>query len=108
MLANDFTRYTHFQMCMSASPSADIIVGYSVANVTALESDGMATLTVVVTTPIETSFFLLVNTLDGAATGLPWRLEFDYVPIHSVTNRSLTPVYIMLTHAHTNSHSVHL
>ena len=83
MLVNDFTRYTHFQMCMCASPSADIIVGYSVANVTALESDGMATLTVVVTTPIETSFFLLVNTLDGAATGLPWRLEFDYVPIHS-------------------------
>ena len=58
-------------------------MGYIQTAVNVSESDGMATLTVVVTTPIETSFFLLVNTLDGAATGLPWRLEFNYVPIHS-------------------------
>ena len=51
-------------------------MGYRVINVTVLESDEVATLTVVVTMPpgadlIETSFSLLVNTLDGTATGLP-------------------------------------
>ena len=63
-------------MCSCISPTAEIIVGYSVTNVTVLESDEVATLTVVVTMPpgadlIETSFSLLVNTLDGTATGLP-------------------------------------
>ena len=46
-------------------------MGYGVTNVTVLESDGVARLTVVVTIPtaIETSFSLLANTLDGVATG---------------------------------------
>ena len=66
-------------------------MGYGVTNMTVLESDGTARLTVVVTIPtgadpIETSFSLLANTLDGVATGLPWRLEFNYVTIHSITN----------------------
>ena len=75
--------------------SAEIIVGYTVTDVTVSESDGEATLTVAITMPprtdpIETSFSLLVNTLDGTATGLPWSLEFDYVPVHSVTNHTYT------------------
>ena len=61
------------------SLSAVIAVGYTVTNVTVLESDGVATLTVSITMPceadlIETSFFLLVNTLDVTATGVPWSL----------------------------------
>ena len=65
------------------SLSAVIAVGYTVTNVTVLESDGVATLTVSITMPpgadpIETSFSLLVNTLDGTATGLPWNLEYMY------------------------------
>ena len=58
--------------------SAVITVGYMPTDVTVLESDGVATLTVAIRTPskaypIETSFSLLVNTLDGTATvaGLP-------------------------------------
>ena len=52
-----------------------ITVGYTVTDMTVLESDGEATLTVVVTMPprgdpIETFFSLLLNTLDGTATGL--------------------------------------
>ena len=59
-----------------------IRVGYTVTDVTVLESDGVATLTVAITMPlgadpIGISFSLLVNTLDGTATGLPWSLEFD-------------------------------
>ena len=67
------------------SLSAAITVGYTVTDVTVSESDGVATLTVVVTLPppIEAFFTLIVNTLDGTATGLQWSLEFDYVPIHS-------------------------
>ena len=45
-------------------------MGYSVTNVTVPESDEVATLTVVVTDPIETSLSLIVNTLDGTATGM--------------------------------------
>ena len=52
------------------SPSAELRVGYSVTNVTVPESDEVATLTLVVTDPIETSFSLIVNTLDGTATGI--------------------------------------
>ena len=71
------------------SVSAVIIVGYTVTDVTVSESDGVATLTVVVTmptedVPIETFFTLIVNTLDGTATGLQWSLEFDYVLMHKV------------------------
>ena len=68
------------------SLSAVITVGYTVTDMTVSESDGVATLTVVVTmppedVPIETFFTLIVNTLDGTATGLQWSLEFDYVLI---------------------------
>ena len=86
--------------------SAVITVGYTVTDVTVLESDGVATLTVAITMPpgadpIETSFSLLVNTMDGTARGLPWNLDSYYVPIHSVTSHSLVPVKlhnILLTH----------
>ena len=61
--------YTYFQIGV-ISPSAELRVGYGVTNVTVPESDEVATLTVVVIDPIETSFSLIVNTLDGTATGL--------------------------------------
>ena len=65
--------------CWLVSLSAVIAVGYTVTNVTVLESDGVATLTVTITMPCEadlteTSFFLLVNTLDATATGVPMEL----------------------------------
>ena len=52
-------------------------MGYTVTNVTVSESDEVAALTVSIAMPpradpIETSFSLIVNTLDGTATGLPW------------------------------------
>ena len=55
--------------------SAEITVGYTVTDVTILETDGVARLTVTITMPseadlIDTSFFLLVNTFDGTATGV--------------------------------------
>ena len=55
------------------SLSSEIIVGYIVTDVNVSESDGEATLTVAITVPtgpIETSFSLIVNTVDGTATGL--------------------------------------
>ena len=68
-------------------------MGY-VTNVTVLESDGVATLTVAITMPheadpIETSFYLLVNTVDGSATaaGLSQSLKF---PMHFINTQSLT------------------
>ena len=86
------------------SAEGDITVGYTVTDVNVSESDGVAMLTVEITMPIgenpsETSFSLLANTLDG---GLPWRLEFNYVPMYSVTNHSLALVKlhnIILTHS---------
>ena len=48
-------------------------MGYNVTNVTVPESDEVATLTVAISMPpgpIETSFYLIVNTSDGTATGL--------------------------------------
>ena len=48
-------------------------MGYIVTTVNVSESDGEATLTVAITMPtdpIETSFSLIVNTIDGTATGL--------------------------------------
>ena len=82
-MQGDFKHLQIVKACV-ASLSAEITVGYTVTDVTVLESDGVATLTVSITIPpgadpIETSFSLLVNTLDGTATGLPWSLEFDYV-----------------------------
>ena len=55
---------------------AGITVSYVHTDVTALESDGVARLTVAISMPpgvvsIETFFSLIVNTLDATATGLP-------------------------------------
>ena len=53
--------------------SSEIIVGYIVTDVNVSESDGEVTLTVAITMPtdpIETSFSLIANTIDGTATGL--------------------------------------
>ena len=63
--------------------SAVITVGYVETVVTVLESDRVAQLTVAISMPpeadpIETSFFLFVNTSDGTARGLPWCLEFAH------------------------------
>ena len=69
-------------------------MGYTVTDVTVSESDEVAALTVSITMPprVETFFSLTVNTIDGTATGVPWSLEFDYVPLLSFTNHSLVPV----------------
>ena len=53
-----------------------ITVGYTVTDGSVSESDGETQLTVAITMPpenvsIETSFYLIVNTLNGTATGLP-------------------------------------
>ena len=57
---------------------AEFVVDYVQPIVNVSESDGVARLTVAITMStkadqIETSFFLLVNTLDGTATGLEFR-----------------------------------
>ena len=57
------------------SLSAATVVGYVRTAVTAFEHDGVAQLTVVVSVPSQTYemeqyFSLLVNTLDGTATGV--------------------------------------
>ena len=54
--------------------STVIVVGYIQTNVTVSESDGVAQLTAAISmphrgVPIETSFYLIVNTLNGTATG---------------------------------------
>ena len=67
-------------------------MGYVNTSVTILESDGVAQLTVIISSPpgavlIETSLFLLVSTLDGTATGLSMRsrLEFDFLHVATQT-----------------------
>ena len=60
---------------------AVVVVGYNQTTVTVLESDRVAQLQLTVTTlatQLDASFYLLVNTLDGTATGLSWSLEFDF------------------------------
>ena len=64
-------------------------MGYVHKNVTVLESGGVAPLTVAISmppeaVPIKTSFYLLVNTIDGSATaaGLPQSQTLMCVPIH--------------------------
>ena len=52
-------------------------MGYVNTSVTVPESDRVAQLTVAISLPreavaIETSFVLLVKTMDGMARGLPW------------------------------------
>ena len=68
---------------------AEITVGYVQTAVSVPESAGVAQLTVAISRPsqaepIETSFFLIVNTNDGTATaaGLSSCLEFD---LHAVS-----------------------
>ena len=63
-----------------------ITVGYVQTAVTVLESDGVsvATLTVAISLPpgevsIETSFALLVNTMEGTATGLQWSSRLELI-----------------------------
>ena len=67
-------------------------MGFVDTNVTVFESDGVATLTVAISFPsgpIETSFYLLVNTMDGSATaaGLSQSLEWSLIvyPYTSLT-----------------------
>ena len=71
-----------FQYNTVISFSTEIRVQYIEVAVTVLESDEMAQLTVNITMPtrsdpIETSFFLLVNTSDETATGLLPYLNID-------------------------------
>ena len=73
-------------------------MGYVNTSVTVLEDAGVAQLTVAISAPlqgdpIETTFFLLVNTNDGTAAGLSSCLEID---LHTV-NTSLPPI---ATHNH--------
>ena len=51
-----------------------IVVGYNRTYVNVFEADGQAELIVTINEPaqFENSFYLLVNTQDGTATGLPW------------------------------------
>lgn len=58
----------------SVCPSTGITVGYNQTDVTILEGDEVAQLTVATSIlngrlPAETSFFLLLNSSDGSATG---------------------------------------
>ena len=92
--------------------SAGITVGYVQTSVNVFENSGVATLTVAISVPpradpIETSFYLLVNTMDGSATagGLA---EFDCVPIHFANNQSLTIAWVQsscVTHTHIQTHT---
>ena len=64
--------------------AAEITVGYVQTAMTVLESDGVATLTVAISSRlgevlIETSFALLVSTMGGTATGLQWRSRLELI-----------------------------
>ena len=61
--------------------AAEITVGYVQTAMTVLESDGVATLTVAISekVSIETSFALLVSTMEGTATGLQWRSRVELI-----------------------------
>ena len=68
------------------SLSEVITVGYVETAVNVSEDDGMVNLTVAISMPpgadpMETSFNLLVNTLDGTAMAAGLPLLFLYVPI---------------------------
>ena len=75
---------------------AAITVGYNVTAVNVSESDGMAQLTVAIsmlpgTVRMETSFYLLVNTMDGSATVT----GMSHARTHACTH----------THTHTHKHT---
>ena len=70
-LADDSVRISKYVISLSAG----IIVGYNVTAVNVSEIDGVAQMTVAISMPpgadpIQTSFSLIANTLDGTATGL--------------------------------------
>ena len=71
-------------------------MGYVDTSVTVFEDAGVAQLTVAISVPpqgdpIDTSFFLLVNTNDGTAAGLSSCLEFDFhTHMHLSATESLT------------------
>ena len=92
-------------------------MGYVHTAVTVYENEGVAQLTVGISmppraVPIETSFSLLVNTVNGAATGLPWRsrLEFNLC-VHTLNDSQTIILYLSLfvaherVHAHTHTHT---
>ena len=69
----DINKVCTFQYSI-ISLSTVIVVGYNETNVTVFESDGVAQLTVAISMPprgvlIEAFFYLIVNTLNGTATG---------------------------------------
>ena len=81
-------------------------MGYVQTVVTVSESDGVAQLTVSISMspeadPIETSFFLLLNTSDGTATGLLclWSLPCKH-PIASHSFDLLHFAFAYTRHAH--------
>ena len=70
-LADDSVRISKYVISLSAG----IIVGYNVTAVNVSEIDGVAQMTVAISMPpgadpIQTSFSLIANTLNGTATGL--------------------------------------
>ena len=91
--------------------SAGIRVGYVQTNVTVFENDRVAMLTVAISVPsgadpIETSFYLLVNTMDGSVAGLSQNVVCTHTLLwHSVTNNSLAPIKLCHTHTHTHTHT---
>ena len=75
--------------------SPEITVGYVETSVTVFENDGVATLTVAISMPsgadpIETSFYLLVNTMDGSATAAGLSQCVDFVCVRYVQLPKLT------------------
>ena len=71
-----------------------IVVGYNLTDVFIFEGSNMVQLTIATSkprksVPVETSYYLIVNTLDGTATGLPLSLEFDCVSIYFSDTLSL-------------------
>ena len=65
-------------------------MGYNQTAVNVSESDGMAQLTVTVlmppeADPIETSFYLIVNTSDGTARDLPGLPWLNFIMVYWIT-----------------------
>ena len=80
----------------------EITVSYVQTDVTALENDGVAQLTVSMSPEvIETFFSLFVNTVDATAAGLLYDMELHvYTSLHSTlheTDSSLAPCCFILT-----------
>ena len=91
---------------------AEIIVGYVHTIVAVLESDRVAQLTVAISMPpeadpIEMSFFLMVmTTLDQTATGLSWRLGFDFLYHYTpLILKHCHKIFWCTTYTHTHTHT---